>query len=135
LETVVFAKRIVQRTLDAKGGAAALVADAIDLPVTRTEGAPVPDRASLQALMWDKVGIVRDGAGLADAEKRLGAFEAALPAANDRASHELSNMALCGRLMAHAALLREESRGAHYRTDYPEPRDEWRRRITFRLGA
>jgi L-aspartate oxidase len=135
LETVVFAKRIVQRTQDPAAGAAAQpLADAIDLPAARTEGGAMPDRASLQALMWDKVGIVRDGNGLLDAEARLAAFEAALPPPNDRASHELANMVLCGRLMAHAALLREESRGAHFRTDFPEPRDEWRRHLTFRRG-
>jgi L-aspartate oxidase len=53
----------------------------------------------------------------------------------DRASHELANMLLASRMMAEAALIREESRGAHYRTDYPQPRDEWRRHITFRRGA
>jgi L-aspartate oxidase len=37
--------------------------------------------------------------------------------------------------MAEAALAREESRGAHYRTDFPTRRDEWRRHITFRRGA
>ena len=135
LETVVFAKRIVQRTLSGEGAAAVPVGDAIDLPVIRTDGGAMPDRASLQALMWDKVGIVRDGDGLSDASARLAAFEAALPRASDRASHELANMALCGRLMAHAALLREESRGAHYRTDFPAPREEWRRHLTFRRKA
>jgi aspartate oxidase len=33
--------------------------------------------------------------------------------------------------MAEAALMREESRGAHYRSDFPLPRDEWRRSLTF----
>jgi L-aspartate oxidase len=58
-----------------------------------------------------------------------------MPAPTDRASHELANMLLASRMMAEAALIREESRGAHYRTDYPQPRDEWRRHITFRRGA
>ena len=51
---------------------------------------------------------------------------------SDWTSHELANMVLAGRMMAEAALLREESRGAHYRTDFPQPREEWRRHIVFR---
>ena len=82
--------------------------------------------------MWDKVGIVRDGAGLSDAAGRLAAWEATMPPPQDRQTHELANMLLAGRLMAEAALMREESRGAHYRTDFPQPREEWRRHITFR---
>jgi L-aspartate oxidase len=85
--------------------------------------------------MWDKVGIVRDGEGLAQAAHKLSAWTAAVPAPTDRPSHELANMLLASRMMAEAALIREESRGAHYRTDYPKPRDEWRRHITFRRGA
>jgi L-aspartate oxidase len=135
LETVVFAKRIVQQTLASPGSAAPETADAIDLPTATHEGASSPARASLQGLMWDKVGIVRDGAGLSEATATLGAWEGALPAPNDRASHELCNMVVAGRLMAHAALLREESRGAHYRSDFPAPRDEWRRHLTFRRKA
>ena len=39
------------------------------------------------------------------------------------------------RRLVEAALRREESRGAHYRRDFPEPRDEWRRHIVFRRDA
>jgi L-aspartate oxidase len=131
LETVVFAKRIVQRTLAGDAGAATPVDHAIDLPHVPIEGGAMPDRASLQSLMWDKVGIVRDATGLDAASARLAAF-AAMPIPSDRPSHELANMVLCGRLMAHAAFLREESRGAHHRSDFPEPREAWRRHLTFR---
>jgi L-aspartate oxidase len=132
LETVVFAKRIVQRTLESPGTCAVPSADARELPPFDNESGSTPDRPSLQALMWDKVGIVRDGDGLRAATRQLTAWRAALPQPHDRPSHELANMLLAGRLMAEGALVREESRGAHYRTDYPEPRDEWRRHITFR---
>jgi L-aspartate oxidase len=53
----------------------------------------------------------------------------------DRPSHELSNLLTCARLMSEAALLRAESRGAHYRADFPESREEWRRHIVFRRHA
>jgi L-aspartate oxidase len=135
LETVVFAKRIVQRSVEAPGGAATPVDDARALPPFAGEGSSSADRASLQGLMWDKVGIVRDGAGLAAATRQLSAWKAALPVPSDRPSHELANMILAARMVAEAALIREESRGAHYRTDFPSPRDEWRRHITFRQGA
>jgi L-aspartate oxidase len=50
----------------------------------------------------------------------------------DRPSYELSNMVLAGRLMTEAALIRQESRGAHFRSDCPEPSDQWLRHIIFR---
>ena len=46
-------------------------------------------------------------------------------------SHETANLALVGWVMAEAALRREESRGAHYRIDFPESRRQWRRRQLF----
>ena len=135
LETVVFAKRVVERTLEQEGEAAPPTRDTVDLPPFENEAAGVPDRASLQALMWEKVGIVRDGDGLRQATHQLSAWRAGRPAPHDRASHELANLLLAGRLMSEAALIREESRGAHYRTDFPEPREEWRRHITFRRAV
>lgn len=135
LETVVFAKRIVERISSGARGETSETADARPLPHFANEGGPRPDRASLQALMWDNVGIVRQGGGLAEATRTISAWSSAMPKPNDRPSHELANMLLTARVMAEAALLREESRGAHFRTDFPEPRDGWRRHITFREGA
>ena len=132
LETVVFAKRVVQRTLDSPNTPAPAAPDARPLSGAAPAEAPHPDRAALQALMWEKVGIVRDGPALNEAARLLDAWEAALPAPCDRPSHELANLVLLGRLVTEAALQREESRGAHYRRDFPEPRPEWLRHIVFR---
>ncbi len=135
LETVVFAKRVVGRTVEAPGAAAQPTPDAIDPAEAAPAETPPPSREALQSLMWDQVGIVRSGDGLSRAKTALSAWQAALPPAADRPSHELADLVVCGRLVAEAALLRQESRGAHYRSDFPEPREEWRRHIVFRKGA
>jgi L-aspartate oxidase len=93
--------------------------------------APRLNLANLQSLMWDKVGIIRSGDGLTRAANILAIWERFLPQPADRVSHELSSLVLCGRLMAEAALLREESRGAHFRTDFPETSSEWQKHIVF----
>lgn len=137
LETVVFAKRVVDRTL-AVGDepvAAAPTPDAISLRASELVEAPSLSRGAIQALMWELVGIVRDGEPLSRACATLSAWHASLPAPADRSGHELANLVLCGRLASEAALLREESRGAHYRLDFPDPREEWRRHIVFRRDA
>jgi L-aspartate oxidase len=135
LETVVFAKRVIDRTVQAPGGAAEAAPDAIDLSPAAAAEAPPVSREALQSLMWDNVGIVRDGDSLSRARAALRAWDAALPPPTDRPSHELADLVVCGRLVTEAALIREESRGAHYRSDFPEPREEWRRHIVFRGGA
>ncbi|HXG42890.1 MAG TPA: L-aspartate oxidase [Dehalococcoidia bacterium] len=134
LESVVFARRLVRRTAEAPTGHAPLSPGAVELPPPGPAEAPAPSLEALQSLMWEEVGIVRDGPGLARAVALLRAWESALPPATDRASHELANLLTCARLTAEAALLREESRGVHFRRDFPQPREEWRRRIVFRRG-
>ncbi|MGB2694572.1 MAG: FAD-binding protein, partial [Dehalococcoidia bacterium] len=134
LETVVFAKRVVDRTLAAgeTPTAAPRTEDAVSLAGTQAAEAPTLTRPDLQLLMWEQVGIVRDGDSLGRACAALSAWDATLGELSDRPSHELANLVLCGRLVAEAGLRREESRGAHFRVDFPEPREEWRRHIVFR---
>jgi len=135
LETVVFARRVVQRTVEAPGGSAPSTQDAVALSEPAVSEAGPPSREAVQSLMWDNAGIVRDAGGLSRAKAALSAWDASLPAPTDRESQELTDLVLCSRLVAEAALLREESRGAHYRSDFPEARDEWRRHLVFRGGA
>lgn len=77
-------------------------------------------RARLQSAMWAGAGVERSGEGLARALAELQAIAAAVPAApRTAAEHELTAMVTVGRLVAVAAFNREESRGAHFRTDHP----------------
>jgi len=82
--------------------------------------------------MWEKVGIIRDGPGLAQAALTLSLWERSAPTPLDRPSFELRNLLVAGRLATEAALMRQESRGAHFRSDFPHPSEAWRRHIAFR---
>jgi L-aspartate oxidase len=73
----------------------------------------------VRSLMWQEVGIVRMGSNLKQAIRKLQEFQAALPAAHSRQQWEAHNIVQTGLLIARSALAREESRGAHYRLDYP----------------
>lgn len=94
--------------------------------------APPLNLPNLQSLMWDKVGIIRAGKSLEEAASILATWESLLSQSTDRPSYELNNLVLCARLMTEAALLRKESRGAHFRTDFPQTLPEWQRHIVFR---
>jgi L-aspartate oxidase len=135
LETVVFAKRVVERTVSSPGTAAPESPAAGDLKPTLASESPSLTREALQSLMWEQVGIVRSAESLQRAAAGLAAWQPTAPAATDRPSQELADLLTCSRLVAEAALRREESRGAHYRTDFPEPREEWRRHLVFRRAA
>src|SRR5262249_25434493 len=133
LEGLVFGARVVAHTLDggtrdaASTGALYLVETGPDR--ARMESDVAPTREALQALMWERAGLMRDEAGLSGAHATTAAWQRALPEPRDAADHELANMVLIARLMAQAALARRESRGAHYRSDYPETKAEWQRHI------
>jgi len=78
---------------------------------------------SVQQLMWNKVGIVRSRQGLTEAVQRLQASLPELPPPTSRRNCEARNIHTAALLIARSALARLESRGAHYRTDYPEHDD------------
>jgi len=140
LESVVFGRRIVQRTeMAAPARRRKKRSDeAISYRLPRRKVLPkVPplNLPNLQSLMWDKVGIIRSGKSLKEAASILAAWQSLLPQPTDRPTYELNNLVLCARLMTEAALLREESRGAHFRSDFPQTLPEWQRRIVFRENA
>jgi L-aspartate oxidase len=81
--------------------------------------------------MWDKVGIIRSGRSLEEAAGILATWETLLNQPIDRPAYEVTNLVLCARLVTEAALLRQESRGAHFRTDFPRASPEWQRHIVF----
>ncbi|HSK43954.1 MAG TPA: L-aspartate oxidase [Candidatus Binatia bacterium] len=75
----------------------------------------------VQQLMWNKVGIVRSRLGLTEAIEQLQASaQELLPPETSRRNCEARNIHTAALLIARSALARLESRGAHYRTDYPE---------------
>jgi L-aspartate oxidase len=69
--------------------------------------------------MWRDVGIVRTKEGLKRAITQLEELAPRVAHPNTRRAYEAQNLRLSGSLVARSALAREESRGAHYRTDYP----------------
>ncbi len=78
-------------------------------------------RQQLQQTMWENVGLKRDKKGLEKALEDIETLESRLPQGlyENRETMETANMLLLARLVAKGALLRRESRGVHYRNDYP----------------
>ncbi|OGO32954.1 MAG: L-aspartate oxidase [Chloroflexi bacterium RBG_16_56_11] len=137
LEAIVFSKRIIERTKSETRGKSAGGGKTRDhyCSLGRRQpprGTPAASLSSLQQMHWEKVGIVRDGAGLSRAADLLFAWQDSLPPATDQPAHELFNLILTGRLLTEAALMREESRGAHFRSDFPGASPEWQRHIVWK---
>jgi L-aspartate oxidase len=77
----------------------------------------------IQQLMWSKVGIVRSRQSLTEAIQELQGYAEDLPPARSRRNCEARNIHTTAQLIARSALARLESRGAHYRSDYPQHDD------------
>ena len=75
--------------------------------------------AEIQDLMWQDIGIVRVEEGLRRVLNRLESLVPQLSNPSSRVGHEAQNIHAAGLLVARSALARKESRGAHYRTDFP----------------
>jgi L-aspartate oxidase len=87
---------------------------------------PAPSEAlqNLRELMWKRVGILRGGKELKVAIESLKTMAVPQSEKNGRADHELKNLHALGLLIARSALAREESRGSHYRSDFPYRDDD-----------
>lgn len=78
-------------------------------------------RSSLRRLMWEKVGLIRNREGLQGTLTQLETWEERLKGrCRTRRALEIQNMVTVGRLVATAALQREHSLGAHFRSDFPD---------------
>ena len=100
-------------------------------PATSTSGTALDDSGhadseqleQVRSILWKDVGIIRSGEGLARAIQQLDELNVAQPAHPSRQGSELHNMWTLARLIARSALAREESRGSHYRSDFPARND------------
>jgi L-aspartate oxidase len=113
-ETMVEEKDIGLKTQEPAG----VVPAAVQGGVT-TEAATESWIAELRGLMWKHAGLLRDGAGLREAQRALDALEVTMPGGTFRRAIEARNLHVVAGLIVASALGREESRGAHYRNDFP----------------
>ncbi|MCP5366104.1 MAG: FAD-binding protein [Hyphomicrobiales bacterium] len=120
---------------DPDEGAIAAAVAACRQPLERPAAGNVEDvREALHEMMWDDVGIIRDAAGLARADGALDDLEARLDAIGVPADNlafnltwhdwlNLKNLILVSRAIRAAAQSRTNSRGAHFRSDFPDAGD------------
>jgi L-aspartate oxidase len=112
LESLVFAARSV-RVL---GDPFPEVHNGAPVALEPTTGEAEFTRGELQELLWRYVGVSRDASGLTEAAETLASWRPRGDTVSDR---EDTNLLELARVIVAAALAREESRGAHYRTDFP----------------
>ena len=124
LEGLVFAERVARDMASI---------DALDRVPTRSSwSAPVLiDRGAVQVaaddirqVMWNNAGIDRTANGLRECLVALDDIAERLPVG----ATEEENLVDTARLIAEAALLRKESRGGHYRSDFPRAKRKWHKR-------
>jgi len=91
-------------------------------------------RGEIQQLTWRNAGIIRSGESLQKLIHSLERLKPQLPSLASRASAEVNNLYLTAHAIAESALAREESRGAHYRTDFPDHNESYRGHSVIKDG-
>ena len=127
LEGLVFAERVARDMIKIDKLARAPRKTAWSAPKLRDRGAAQVASDEIKRIMWEYAGISRTAKGLRTCIELLDDIERRLP---EGATEEL-NMVQTGSLIADAALMRKESRGGHYRSDFPRMRGKWRRHIEW----
>ena len=111
------------------------IIDRVTAPLERSDGRDIYDlRNELEETMWKCVGVVRDKETLEEGIERINEIQTALEEVAVSGSRrynlewnefmDVENLALTAEMVARSAHYRTESRGAHYREDYPERNDE-----------
>jgi L-aspartate oxidase len=96
-----------------------------DQPNQSSSSSPDPSNTVtlLQQAMWQHAAVIRNKEGLKSLGGQISKWKESLNNASDRRTTEARNLLDIGELIAHSALAREESRGAHFRTDFPKHDD------------
>jgi L-aspartate oxidase len=124
LEGLVFAERVARDIVQAAPLSSLPPKTRWTVPVLVDRGAAQVSADLVREYMWQDAGVVRTAAGLASARKRLAELERRLP---EGATEEL-NLVQTAQLIVEGAIRRRESRGGHYRSDFPRPKGSWRGR-------
>jgi L-aspartate oxidase len=122
LEGLVFAERVARDLAETPDLVDPPEAEAWDVPPLADRGAAQVAAERVRTLMWNHAGIARTAKGLRSCIAALEDLHARLP----EGATEEANMALTARLIAEAALLRKESRGGHFRSDFPRAKRRWK---------
>ncbi|MFD7525684.1 L-aspartate oxidase [Paenibacillus chitinolyticus] len=126
-EAIVFGRRIVDRirSLAPLPDRVPQTGEGTSARTELPKQAMVEKKLKLQKVMVRYAGVRRDAAGLQrgldELKRHLPSFDSCLTRRED---YEFANLLTCALLTAEAALRREESRGGHYREDFPQRRDE-----------
>jgi L-aspartate oxidase len=89
----------------------------------------------LQQAMSQRAGVVRYGKGLQEAAARLGVLAREESEKPGAAAWEATNLHLIASALVTAAAAREETRGSHWREDFPEPAEAWRGHLVVSLAG
>jgi L-aspartate oxidase len=124
LEGLVFAERVARDMIGLAKATGLPRRTEWDAPVLEDRGAAQVAADDIRSVMWDHAGIDRTAKGLRKGLKLLDDIHGRLPVG----ATEETNMVATAKLIAEAALLRKESRGGHYRSDFPHAVRKWRGR-------
>jgi L-aspartate oxidase len=121
LEGLVFAERVARDMLETKKPGPAPRKREWRVPALRDRGAAQVAADAIRQIMWEHCGIDRSAKGLRLGLDKLTEIQFRLP----EGATEEANMVETALLIADAALLRKESRGGHYRSDFPRAKRKW----------
>jgi L-aspartate oxidase len=124
LEGLVFAERVARDVLGQKPLPSLPKPSRWSVPVLRDRGAAQVAADTIREIMWRDAGVIRSATGLRSARRQLQEIEARLPVG---ATEEM-NLVQTAQLVVEGALRRKESRGGHYRSDFPRAKGAWRKR-------
>ena len=122
LEGLVFAERVARDLVTTPKLTVLPRKGSWSVPVLTDRGAAQVAADRVRQVMWEHAGIDRTARGLRDALDQLDEIDDRLPVG----ATEEANMVETSRLIVTGALMRKESRGGHYRSDFPHQKRKWK---------